>query len=294
MPVTDQRSQEPPFFDTSQWVKSPWYRFLQPGLEKATRITKINDLARDADSPGISADQFAKNMLANVGFEWTLDTSKLPERDERGWLILGNHPTGFGEAMVMMRILHQLDPEKWQLLGNEFIAHKPQFEDHVIALDPFNAGGGERTNRLGLLAATKALRKGGIVGAFPAGRVAAQKDTRGFAVDQPWSTHFIRLAQVSRARILVARMPWVPGPLLRHFPVGLPSLRALLLSQELLRHRNHPKRIELLAAPTDLPEDPQLATDQLQAFCHEFTSTYQHCRSSRPRNPAAGNRQAPG
>ena len=172
----------------------------------------------------------------------------------------------------MMRILYQLDPENWQLLGNEFIAHKPQFKGHVIALDPFNTGGGARTNRVGLRAATQALRSGGIVGAFPAGRVAGEKDARGFPVDQPWSTHFLRLAQVTGARILVARMPWAPGPLLRHFPSRLAAARALLLCQEILRHRQQPKTVQLLAAPDDLPKDRNLATAQLQSFCHEFPS----------------------
>ena len=273
MPVKDQPSHAPPFFDTSEWVKGSWYQLLQPVLEKAARITTINDLARDADHPGISADAFAEGMLSRVGVEWTLDDSQLPERDDRGWLILANHPTGFAESLVLMRILHQLDPQNWRLLANEFIAHKAQFKDHVIALDPFNTAEGARTNRLGLRTATKALRKGGIVAAFPAGRVAAQKDERGFPVDQPWSTHFLRLAQVARARILVARMPWTPGALLRHFPARLPQLRALLLCQELLRHHRQEQCVELLPAPTDLPEDPQLATDQLQAFCHEFPST---------------------
>ena len=70
----------PPFFDTSQWIKGSWYRFLQPGLEKATRITRVNKLAREADRPGISADDFAKEVLSRVGVEWTLDTTGLPER----------------------------------------------------------------------------------------------------------------------------------------------------------------------------------------------------------------------
>ena len=266
-------SSQPPseiFFDTSLWIKGAWYRALQPTIEKVTRITAINELASNSDQASSTAEEFIQELLTRLGVQWNF-ASQLPEPDGRGRLILANHPTGFVESLVMMKILEQLDPENWRLLGNEFTARKPQFEGHIIALDPFNAAGGTRINRIGLREGSKTLRGGGVLGAFPAGRVAAKKDEHGI-VDQPWSMHLTRLAQKTGAQILIARMPWEPGALLRNFPTKLPALRALLLSQETFRHHNDtPRTIQLVPAPDNLSKDPQEATNELQNFCHELS-----------------------
>ena len=258
------------FFDTSQWIKGAWYRPLQPLIEKVTSIEAINSLAADSSRPGIEADEFCKNLLTGLGVEWTTNQLSPPQPDGRGTLVLANHPSGFIEGLVLMRILYQLSPDDCLLLANEFIAQKEQFSKHVLALDPFNSGGGNRTNRTGLRQAAKCLRRGGTVGAFPAGRVSASRDAAGVSIDQPWSLHFLRLAKATNSHIVIARMPWQTGLTLRALPLKLPAIRALFLSQEAFRHNNQPKEVKLATAPSQLPTDPLEATAELQKFCHEL------------------------
>lgn len=256
------------FFDTSQWIKGAWYRALQPLVEKVTSITAINTLAENSDSPGISADEFSKELLAGLGVQWATKAVDLPKPDGRGTLVLANHPSGFIEGLVLMRILHELSPDDSLLLANQFIAQKEQFSKHVLALDPFNSDGASRMNRNGLRQAAKCLRRGGVVGAFPAGRVSARRDAAGASLDQPWSMHFLRLAKATNSHIVIARMPWQSGLILRALPVQIPALRALFLSQEAFRHSQQPQEVILTSAPDQLATDPQKATSELQKFCH--------------------------
>ncbi|MDP0492646.1 MAG: hypothetical protein Q7Q71_16500 [Verrucomicrobiota bacterium JB023] len=263
-------SPKQPFFDTSQWISAPGYSFLQPMVERISGITQLNDFHQEAGPVSGETTEFASQALRYLGVSWRLDAAQLPERDGRGWLVLGNHPTGLIEALVMFTLLERIALDDWALLGNVFVASKPEFASRAIALDPFNKGGGRRVNASGFRRAAKLLRSGGVVGAFPAGRVSGKLDRQGRAIDQAWSLHFVKLARATGAHILLAGMPWKPGLALRCFPPSWPSARALLLPREALRVCQREQVVRLRPAPTKLDPDARIATGQLQNFCHEL------------------------
>lgn len=273
MSATKQDNSEEAFLDTSHWVKGRWYRYVQPLLERSLAISRINALANDAHHPGMAPEAFADEVLQRLGVGCHFYLPELPSEATHGWLVLANHPTGFIEALVLMRAMHQLAPNHWHLLGNEFVAEKTQLNERVIGLDPFLKKGGRRANIEGLREAARRLRNGEMIGAFPAGRVSAKRDSSGRAIDQTWSPHFLRLARSSGARIVLINMPWTPGRTLRWMPTRFPALRAMLLSREAFRHNATPVEVTARLAPTGLAEDLEEGTNQLKTFCHELPPT---------------------
>lgn len=265
----------PPYLDLSDWLKAAWQRPFLPLVERLTAVRTLNRICRNFAPQNDSTDAFVKVALRDLGVSWRLDGGHPPNPDAgRGTLVLANHPTGMIEALILMRLLDLLSPGCWKILANRWVAGKPEFSPHAIPLDPFAWETEAKLNLRGLRKAADVLKNGGVVGAFPSGRVAAKIDDRGRAIDEPWSGHLVRLARRNGAQILLARIPLTPGFLLRAVPLRFPMLRSLLLPREALRRRPGTLRVTLIPAPAPLPVDPAEAARLLHQLCHESpTST---------------------
>lgn len=257
-----------PFIDTSTRLRPAWLRPLFPVIENLAGICALNRLHQRASPQNDSASAFAEAVLRELGVSWRLIDSPPPMGKKHGMLVLANHPTGILEALILMTLLESLRPGDWKILTNPWLASKPEFSHHGIALDPFGWDADPAINRRGLRHAFTHLKHGGVVGAFPSGRVAGKRDQHGRALDQPWSPHLIRLARRAEARMVLVHIPLCPGLLLRLAPLRWPLLRSLLLPREALRRRPEPLLVRMIPAPTNLPDDDVAATRILNALCH--------------------------
>ncbi len=266
----------PPYIDLSEKLGAAWLRPLLPLVGKLSGVSAANRLRVDLGPHHESADAFAEAALRALRVSWRLDGLDPAAGREtgRGTLVLANHPTGIIEALIVMRVLDLISPGNWKILANSWVAAKPEFSAHVIPLDPFAWETKAKLNLRGMRGAVGILKHGGVVGAFPSGRVAARTDAAGRAIDEPWSGHLVRIARASGARILLVHIPLSPGLLLRATPLRFPMLRSLLLPREAMRRRRHGTlRVTLAPAPDRLPENPARAADLLHQSCHESPGT---------------------
>ena len=236
----------------------------------------INRVHRRALPYDETADAFAEAVLKELGVTWKLADTPPPLAADHGLLVLANHPTGMIEALIMMRLLELITPASWKILTNPWTASKAEFHRHAIALDPFEWDADPAVNIRGLRHAFAHLKNGGVVGAFPSGRVARKIDKNGRSVDEAWSPQLIRLARRAGARILLVHIPLTPGRLLRLAPLRWPMLRSLLLPREALRRRPAPLCVTLRPAPGDLPADDIEATRLLYDLCHGIKPAAHH------------------
>jgi len=264
-----QQASKPVFFDTSEWLGKSWYRFVQPLVEKVSGIGKLNDVYTEVRRPGMGTGEFAASVLKQLDITWRLVGDLPPSGDGRGLLVVANHPTGIVESLMLVEALERIAPADWLLLSTAFIASKPEFAGRSVALDPFGMEGARDRNARGLRSAIRTLNGGGVVGVFPSGRVAGRVDAGGRGLDWAWSPQMARIARRTGARVVVLRMPLVPGMLLRCFPPRWPRARALLLAREALRHRNRDFMVRMAADPDALPHDDQEAISHLYQICHE-------------------------
>jgi len=267
---------DPSFLDISMWLRSAWLRPFLPIIETLAGIRAINRVHRRAAPRDGNADAFSEAVLRELGVTWRLVPPPTPSTGKTGTLVLANHPTGMIEALILMRLLESLAPQDWKILTNPWIASKPEFSRHSIPLDPFGWDADAAVNLRGLRQVFAHLKQGGVVGAFPSGRVAGKRDRRGRALDEPWSPHLIRIARRAGARIMLVHIPLCPGLLLRLTPLRWPMLRSLLLPREALRRRPCPLLVKLFPAPDDLPDNDPAATRILYELCHKIDPSTPH------------------
>jgi len=119
------------------------------------------------------------------------------------------------------------------MFANRILAPTAELAPHLIAVDPFlkfNAG-----NRQGITQARRFLADGGLLGAFPAGRVSAWHRRQQSVLDLPWSDHPARLAAACGAAVALLHVPGSNSRLFLKVPLRWPRLRALFLPREMLR-----------------------------------------------------------
>jgi putative hemolysin len=146
----------------------------------------------------------------------------------------------------------------------------PEFRDCSIPLDPFGLSDDPRFNIRGFMAAKRHLHDNGIIGGFPAGRVAPCYGPNAMPCDSRWSPHLVRLARLTGAGVLIASFSLSSGRLLRFLPASIPHLRGLFLAREALRpaHRRQ-IAVRVATAPETSGLSDEETTAVLQRFCHE-------------------------
>lgn len=259
---------EQPFINTADWIKTPGFSLIRPTFESLLGIGRLNRIYRAVRRDGMSCAGFCTAALEHLRIPIRIETDVRPP-DDAPLILLGNHPTGMVEALMLVAVLESLRPDAWKILSNKFVAATPEFSSQAIPLDTFGLDPDPRVNARGFIAAHRFLKGGGSIGAFPAGRVAPANGSNSLPEDSAWSPHLIRLARRSGARVLVASFPLESGKLLRTLPLSLPRLRALFLSREATRIRPETIRIRVSEGPDLFGYSDEDATLLCHRLCHK-------------------------
>lgn len=262
---------ERPFIDTTDWITAPWFRVIQPVFESLVGIRDLNKAYNTVRREQMSCAEFCSGMLEYFGIRIKIENDVSVSGNEP-LMVLGNHPTGMIEALMMVVLLESLKAGGWKILSNRLVADAPEFAENAIPLDTFGTGGDPRMNARSFARARRFLKNGGCVGAFPAGRVAPGNGQNGLPKDSQWSPHLMRLARMAGARVLVASFPLSSGKVIRILPQSWPRLRGLLLSRETMRPRPGLVRIQV-SELRNFSESSDTETTQLaHSLCHKNLS----------------------
>lgn len=233
--------------DTSKIIRSKplhWlYRFVQPIVEKLLGFGELEKIYQkvQTDDP----EQFATEVIKEL--EVTLDCpdslNQLLKEIEGPVLIAANHPYGCIDAMAFMQLMAAARPKAWKIVANSVLHSVPQLADTVIPVDPFAEGDAKAANFHSLKQAIRYLKKGNLLGIFPAGRVAGRHTApydRTEVRDFPWSPHLLRIAQASGASILVIHFSGQNSDTFLDIPPSQLTRRTMRLAKEVpLQRRKH-------------------------------------------------------
>lgn len=249
------------------------YSAIRPLVERACGFKAMNDLYARLQCPGMTAPSFCEEALRSLDarVEWPDDTTLAPLREWQGPLVLmANHPFGGVEALALMQLMERLRPGKWRLFANSLLASVPELAPHLIALDPL--GQSRAVNHRGLAEARRWLDTGGLLGVFPAGRVAGWHAEHAQVLDLPWSDQFARLAASAHAAVALLHVPGTNSSLFLRVPLRWPRLRALFLPHEMMRQSKPIVRFHIgpLMEPALVSQltRPGHAGAKLRARCH--------------------------
>ena len=215
-----------------------------PAAAVLDRLLGLSQLNRILNRVGPGRPDFVPAVLAELGIggAWTeLDLARIPR--EGALLALSNHPHGGADGLVALDLLLQARPDT-RVLGNRLLAHVAGLRPWLIDVDPLRPGD-TAANLGGLRRAIEHLRGGGCLLAFPAGEVAALR-LRDLRVRDPrWSSHVVRMAKATRARVLPLHISGRNRAGFQAAGLVHPRLRTALLTREMLALRGRTLRLRV-------------------------------------------------
>lgn len=265
--------------DTGALIASPLlrrvYRPLQPLVEATFGFPALRRLYDRTSRPGLEGAAYARAVLAHLGITCDLDASELAplQRFQGPLLVVVNHPFGGLDSLGVMLALEAIRPGAWRLFSNQIMSAVPEFESRMIPVDSLGvSASSQRVNRRGLADALRHLQQGGVVGAFPAGRVSHRDRRLGVVCDRAWSEHVVRIADASGAAIACLHIPGSNSRRFLRVPRTWFRLRSLLLCRELVRPATATVRLQVAGwyepgAVRRLAASPAPSA-QLRALCY--------------------------
>src|SRR5580704_3125228 len=137
-------------------------------LERLLVLDRLNELydevRRKADGQPF-AERFLETMHVRPGVS-EADLAWVPKSGPV--VAVANHPFGLVEGVVLACMLGAVRPDV-KILTNHLLASFPEVQKYCIFVDPFGEADSVRMNLSGLKSSISWLRKGGLLGVFPAG-----------------------------------------------------------------------------------------------------------------------------
>ncbi|HBK55283.1 MAG TPA: hypothetical protein DDZ76_03210 [Xanthomonadales bacterium] len=267
------------FVDTAELLPAGPLRLLfrpfRPLFDRLLGFHALDQVYRRTRQAATDAVGFCRAGLNELGVRYRLDAD--PALDAlKAWegplLVLANHPLGGVDALAFCLALEEIRPGGWRLMANRMLTDIPEFEGRLSALDPFAAGTSSTLNRRSLHQAVRWLEGGGVLGLFPAGRVAHHDPNIAAPRELPWSPHALRMARRAGAAVAMLHIGGRTGAPLSWIPLTWPRLRAAFLVRELLKPRD-PEIVVRFSPPmlepdlARLDDDEQVASARLRALC---------------------------
>lgn len=167
-------------------------------LARLLQLDELDELRRAAsDDPHKITVYDSALARLNLIYEVSeADLSRIPAQGPA--LVVANHPSGMADGLVIGSLLSRARKD-WRVLGNYMLREIGQFNERVIAVDPFGGPDSVRTNARAFREAIQWLRDGGLLATFPAGEVSALRFPEGKVVEPQWQESVGRLIRKTGA-----------------------------------------------------------------------------------------------
>lgn len=229
-------------------------------------LLKYDDAIRIADDV---ADLSGFDAFDLVSQELAIRTeiSGLKNVPKDGFLfIVANHPTGIADGIAVFDALSPVRPDLCFMANRDAIRVAAGLSDMIIPVDWRPAFRTTTKTRETVQGLTRAARENRAVVIFPSGRLAHM--TMNGLRERPWLSTPVSLARRYNAPILPLRISSRNSWLYYMLALFSNELRDITVFNELLNKQG--ARVGLTFGPaidaTALPDDPEVATDQLQSL----------------------------
>ncbi len=186
----------------------------------------------------LKADGDPRNFLTrslerlNIHYEISPeDLERLPA--EGGAIAVANHPFGVVEGMILADVVRRVRPDV-KCMANHLLGRVPEAREFLIEVNPFGTKAAKTFNMRPIKQAIQWVRNGGLLGVFPAGKVAALDLKRRRITDPEWSPTVARIIRRTGAPVVPVHFSGANGPLFQLAGLVHPRIRTALLPHELL------------------------------------------------------------
>lgn len=220
--------------------ESPFYHRLftvaRPIADSLVGVEGLNKLYQQVRTRNHTESFFRtvlEEMKASVRIA-DADKARIPTQGPV--VVVANHPFGCIEGIVLGALLLEKRSDA-KVMANYMLGGIAELQKHLILVDPFSSRESRQKNRRPLREAYSHLKQGGLVGIFPAGKVAHYSPQTHTVEEGMWSDSVSRLVLGTGASVLPMWFDGANSALFQSVGLLHPRLRTAMLIREFLRMR---------------------------------------------------------
>ncbi len=193
----------------------------------------------------LPALDFNRKAFSELGITYQIseeDMNKIPLTGP--YIIIANHPTGGGEAMILTHIFLENRPD-FKFMANFMLTRIAPLKEHLLPVNPFEDRKDAFSSMSGIKNTLIHLQSGAGLGIFPAGEVSSFQKSRKCITDKEWNPAIIKLIKKAKVPVIPVFVEAKNSGLFYFIGKIHPLMRTLRLPAELLNKRNKPFRIKI-------------------------------------------------
>jgi putative hemolysin len=217
-------------------VKRRIFRLFQPTLERAMGVKRLNEMYAHASRQADDPVGFSEAALRYSGIRYQIPEAEVEalRKLEGPVVMLCNHPFGGWEALFLISLMGRIRPD-FKVMANYMLERIKEIEGNLILVDPFNEDESKEKNVGPMRDAFRYLARGGFLGVFPSGEVAAYNIKTGKIEEPDWNPNIAKLIQKTKATVVPVYFHGTNSLIFHAAGVVNPRLRTGLLIRELVR-----------------------------------------------------------
>jgi len=173
-----------------------------------------------------------------------LDLARIPRSGPL--VVVANHPFGAVEGLILASMFFPLRPDT-RIMANYLLQQidLPGFREMFLFVDPFARKTSPQANIGAMRNAVQWLRRGGVLGVFPAGEVSHLQMRRRRIADPNWKHAIGRLVTLARAPVLPVFFEGANSLAFQLLGLIHPRLRTLMLPRQVFNKTGREIRVRI-------------------------------------------------
>lgn len=237
--------------------------FVASSAEKLLGLDRLNraydKILRDREAG--SSENFFQLASKYLKLRLQLRPSDLENIPKKGpVVVVANHPHGLSDGIIFGELLTRVRDDI-RLLVNEQLALCAELDPWLIKVDVYEGDDAKRKNLSGLRKTISWLRKGGVLGIFPAGTVSSFSLEHKRVTDDPWNANIAAIIRMTQATVVPVYFPGRNSLLFQGISLLNRNARVAFLPREVGRDSRRTHRL-VVGKPIPFSQLSQYESDE--------------------------------
>lgn len=237
--------------------------FVASSAEKLLGLDRLNraydKILRDREAG--SSENFFQLASKYLKLRLQLRPSDLENIPKKGpVVVVANHPHGLSDGIIFGELLTRVRDDI-RLLVNEQLALCAELDPWLIKVDVYEGEDAKRKNLSGLRKTISWLRKGGVLGIFPAGTVSSFSLEHKRVTDDPWNANIAAIIRMTQATVVPVYFPGRNSLLFQGISLLNRNARVAFLPREVGRDSRRTHRL-VVGKPIPFSQLSQYESDE--------------------------------